>query len=139
MKSSKYIFSIIITMTILSGCVSMNEESVKSVASEDSVVIRPLGTTNREDVKENEPQYYYVSSDSITTVYIRDTEEESFDYDSVVLNFERTEIGFDFTYINFKDEETTKSFEIQSGSIVEDENGVWYEWSGPEEWVSVEE
>lgn len=117
----------------------MNEESVKSVASEDSVVIRPLGTTNREDVKENEPQYYYVSSDSITTVYIRDTEEESFDYDSVVLNFERTEIGFDFTYINFKDEETTKSFEIQSGSIVEDENGVWYEWSGPEEWVSVEE
>lgn len=133
MKSAKYIFSIIITIIILSGCATTNEETMNSISSDDSVVIRPLGTTNREDVEEDEPQYYYVGSDSITTVYIRDSEEESFDHDSIVLDFERTEKGFDFTYINFKDEEITKSFEIKSGSVVVDENGVWYEWSGPKE------
>jgi len=128
---------ILISTIILSGCAQVNEETEISTSSEDSIAIFKLGSNN--DVfEEDDPQYYYASPESITTVFVRDTEEESFEHDTELLNFERTETGFVFTYLNYKDEETTKEFEIKSSSIVEDEKGIWYEWNGPEEWTASE-
>lgn len=129
-------------ITILSlwlvGCTQVKEEASDAADFDETIYIGKLDGNNGV-FEEDDPQSYFVNSESITANHVRDNEEESFQHEADLLNFERNDTEFEYTYMNFKDGEIKKSYEIKSRSIVEDEKGVWYEWWGPEELAPIED